>query len=165
VPSIMPSNTRTQPAAGRRGDLHRDGGDPRVRTAMAGRPALDARSSSSSGSPTPYVYRTQGRRPRSNHRDYRPQPRQGTDRRSRIGHARVHRRPQQGNRHRLQREHHAQNYGTALTKQQLDAVVNCIYHSTNTKTKAKAKRASRRHPPPPSSTHAKRSAPCPSTRS
>ena len=32
------------------------------------------------------------------------------------------------------------NYGTALTKQQLDAVVNFVYHSTN----AKAKRASTR---------------------
>ena len=27
------------------------------------------------------------------------------------------------------------NYGTALTKQQLDAVVNFVYHSTNTKAK------------------------------
>ena len=34
------------------------------------------------------------------------------------------------------------NYGTALTKQQLDAVVNFVYHSTNAK--AKAKRASTR---------------------
>ena len=32
------------------------------------------------------------------------------------------------------------NYGTALTKQELDALVNYVYHSTNTK--AKAKRAS-----------------------
>ena len=29
------------------------------------------------------------------------------------------------------------NYGTALTKQQLDAVVNFVYHSTNAKAKAK----------------------------
>jgi mono/diheme cytochrome c family protein len=33
------------------------------------------------------------------------------------------------------------NYGTALTKQELDALVNYVYHSTNTKAKAKAKRA------------------------
>ena len=31
------------------------------------------------------------------------------------------------------------NYGTALTKQELDALVNYVYHSTNTKAKAKAK--------------------------
>jgi cytochrome c553 len=31
------------------------------------------------------------------------------------------------------------NYGTALTKQQLDVLVNYIYESTNTKAKAKAK--------------------------
>jgi mono/diheme cytochrome c family protein len=30
------------------------------------------------------------------------------------------------------------NYGTALTKQELDALVNYVYHSTNTKAKAKA---------------------------
>jgi mono/diheme cytochrome c family protein len=34
------------------------------------------------------------------------------------------------------------NYGTALTNQELDALVNYVYHSTNTKAKAKAKRAS-----------------------
>jgi len=34
------------------------------------------------------------------------------------------------------------NYGTALTKPELDALVNYVYHSTNTKAKAKAKRAS-----------------------
>jgi mono/diheme cytochrome c family protein len=33
------------------------------------------------------------------------------------------------------------NYGTALTKQELDALVNYVYRSTNTKAKAKAKRA------------------------
>ncbi len=33
------------------------------------------------------------------------------------------------------------NYGTALTKPELDALVNYVYHSTNTKAKAKAKRA------------------------
>jgi mono/diheme cytochrome c family protein len=33
------------------------------------------------------------------------------------------------------------NYGTALTKEELDALVSYIYHSTNTKAKAKAKRA------------------------
>ncbi len=31
------------------------------------------------------------------------------------------------------------NYGTALTKPELDALVNYVYHSTNTKSKAKAK--------------------------
>jgi mono/diheme cytochrome c family protein len=31
------------------------------------------------------------------------------------------------------------NYGTALTAQELDALVNYVYHSTNTKAKAKAK--------------------------
>ncbi|MEO8687704.1 MAG: c-type cytochrome [Solirubrobacteraceae bacterium] len=31
------------------------------------------------------------------------------------------------------------NYGTALTKPELDALVNYVYHSTNTKAKAKAK--------------------------
>ena len=30
------------------------------------------------------------------------------------------------------------NYGTALTPTQLDALVNYVYHSTNTKAKAKA---------------------------
>ena len=34
------------------------------------------------------------------------------------------------------------NYGTALTAQELDALVNYVYHSTNTKAKAKARRAS-----------------------
>ena len=34
------------------------------------------------------------------------------------------------------------NYGTALTKPELDALVNYVYHSTNAKAKAKAKRAS-----------------------
>jgi mono/diheme cytochrome c family protein len=34
------------------------------------------------------------------------------------------------------------NYGAALTKQELDALANYIYHSTNIKAKAKAKRAS-----------------------
>lgn len=34
-----------------------------------------------------------------------------------------------------------QNYVTALTSDQLDAVVNFVYHSTNTKAKAKAKTA------------------------
>ncbi len=34
------------------------------------------------------------------------------------------------------------NYGTALTKQQLDALTNYVYHSTNTKARAGAKRAS-----------------------
>ena len=34
------------------------------------------------------------------------------------------------------------NYGTALTKQELDALVNYIYHSTNTKAKAKRAKAS-----------------------
>ena len=29
------------------------------------------------------------------------------------------------------------NYGTALTKQELDALANCVYRSTNTKAKAK----------------------------
>ncbi len=33
------------------------------------------------------------------------------------------------------------NYGTALTKPELDALVNYVYHSTNTKAKARAKRA------------------------
>ena len=34
------------------------------------------------------------------------------------------------------------NYGTALTAQELDTLVNYVYHSTNTKAKAKARRAS-----------------------
>jgi mono/diheme cytochrome c family protein len=34
------------------------------------------------------------------------------------------------------------NYGKALTAQELDALVNYVYHSTNTKAKAKARRAS-----------------------
>jgi mono/diheme cytochrome c family protein len=34
------------------------------------------------------------------------------------------------------------NYGTALTKRELDAVVNYVYRSTNTKAKAKTKRGS-----------------------
>ena len=34
------------------------------------------------------------------------------------------------------------NYGTALTPTQLDALVNYVYHSTNTKAKAKAAKAS-----------------------
>jgi mono/diheme cytochrome c family protein len=34
------------------------------------------------------------------------------------------------------------NYGAALTKPELDALVNYVYHSTNAKAKAKAKRAS-----------------------
>src|SRR6476646_3941102 len=34
------------------------------------------------------------------------------------------------------------NYGTALTKQELDALVNYIYHSTNTKAKAKRAKGS-----------------------
>ena len=34
------------------------------------------------------------------------------------------------------------NYGTALNAQELDALVNYVYHSTNTKAKAKARRAS-----------------------
>jgi mono/diheme cytochrome c family protein len=36
------------------------------------------------------------------------------------------------------------NYGTALTEQQLTAVVNFVYHSTNTKAKAKAKAKAKR---------------------
>ena len=39
------------------------------------------------------------------------------------------------------------NYGTALTKQELDALVNYVYHSTNAK--AKAKRASAKTSPTP----------------
>ncbi|MDP9344400.1 MAG: cytochrome c, partial [Actinomycetota bacterium] len=33
------------------------------------------------------------------------------------------------------------NYGTALTKPELDALVNYVYHSTNTRAKARVKRA------------------------
>jgi hypothetical protein len=34
------------------------------------------------------------------------------------------------------------NYGTAVSSRELDALVNYVYHSTNTKAKAKAGRAS-----------------------